>query len=225
MAPAFTRPMTAQEAVLGELRRCLVDGMLRPGDQIRQDALAEELGVSRVPVREAMRILEGEGQIAYTPHRGYFVAELDVEELAEIYRLRDILETEAVRVGFHALTEADTERMAQSMDEMREAAVADNIAALTVSNRTFHFTLFASSGMNRLLRILAQLWDSSDPYRSMYFSNPEHLRIMEAEHEAIWKAVVARDEKLLLRLLEEHRAHAVPALRKVLVASSGVDRT
>ena len=225
MAPAFTRPMTAQEAVLGELRRRLVGGMLRPGDQIRQDALAEELGVSRVPVREAMRILEGEGQIAYTPHRGYFVAELDVEELAEIYRLRDILETEAVRVGFHALTEADTERMAQSMDEMREDAVADNIAALTVSNRTFHFTLFASSGMNRLLRILAQLWDSSDPYRSMYFSNPEHLRIMEAEHEAIWKAVVARDEKLLLRLLEEHRAHAVPALRKVLVASSGVDRT
>lgn len=224
MAPVFTRPMTAQEAVLGELRRRLVGGLLRPGDQIRQDALAEELGVSRVPVREAMRILEGEGQIAYTAHRGYFVAELDVEELAEIYRLRDILETEAVRVGFHALTEADTERMAQSMEEMAEAARAGNIAALTVSNRTFHFTLFASSGMNRLLRILTQLWDSSDPYRSMYFSNPEHLRIMEAEHDAIWKAVVARDEKLLLRLLEEHRAHAVPALRKVLVASNDEKR-
>jgi len=224
MAPAFTRPMTAQEAVLGELRRRLVGGILRPGDQIRQDALAEELGVSRVPVREAMRILEGEGQIAYTAHRGYFVAELDVDELAEIYRLRDILETEAVRAGFHALTEADTERMAQAMEEMAEAARAGNIAALTVSNRTFHFTLFASSGMNRLLRILTQLWDSSDPYRSMYFSNPEHLRIMEAEHDAIWKAVVARDEKRLLRLLEEHRAHAVPALRKVLVASSDEKR-
>jgi DNA-binding GntR family transcriptional regulator len=224
MAPAFTRPITAQEAVLGELRRRLVGGLLRPGDQIRQDALAEELGVSRVPVREAMRILEGEGQIAYSPHRGYFVAELDVDELAEIYRLRDILETEAVRAGFHALSEEDTDRMTQAMEEMREAAASGNIAALTVSNRTFHFTLFASSGMTRLLRILTQLWDSSDPYRSMYFSNPEHLRLMEREHEAIWKAVVARDEKLLLRLLEEHRAHAVPALRRVLVASNAAGK-
>ena len=103
----FRRPPTAQEAVLTELRRAIVTGELRPGEQVRQDALAEQFGVSRVPLREALKILEGEGQVTYLPHRGYFVAELDVADLREVYRLRDLLETEAVRAAVPRLTDAD----------------------------------------------------------------------------------------------------------------------
>ena len=95
----FRRPPTAQEAVLAELRRAIVTGELAPGEQVLQDALAERFGVSRVPLREALKILEGEGQVTYRPHRGYFVAELDVDDLREVYRIRDLLESEAVRVA------------------------------------------------------------------------------------------------------------------------------
>ena len=96
---SFRRPPTAQEAVLAELRRAIAAGELRPGEQVLQDALAERFGVSRVPLREALKILEGEGQVTYRPHRGYFVAELDLDDLREVYRIRDLLETEAIDVG------------------------------------------------------------------------------------------------------------------------------
>jgi len=86
------RPPTAQEAVLAELRRFITTGRLRPGQQIVQDALAVQLGVSRVPLREALKILEGEGQVTYVAHRGYFVTELSLSDLLEVYRIREILE-------------------------------------------------------------------------------------------------------------------------------------
>ena len=84
---------------MAELRLAIASGDLRPGEQVLQDALAERFGVSRVPLREALKILEGEGQVVYRPHRGYFVAELDLDDLREVYRIRDLLESEAVRVA------------------------------------------------------------------------------------------------------------------------------
>src|SRR5690606_32639587 len=77
----FQKPPTAQQAVLAELRRFIASGSLRPGQQIRQDTLSAELGVSRVPLREALKILEGEGQVTYEAHRGYFVTELSLRDL------------------------------------------------------------------------------------------------------------------------------------------------
>jgi len=120
----FRRPPTAQEAVLTELRRAIGSGELRPGEQVLQDALAERFGVSRVPLREALKILEGEGQVVYRPHRGYFVAELDVADLREVYRIRDLLESEAVRVAVPRLTPVD-------LAAMTSAAAAVDAAAAT----------------------------------------------------------------------------------------------
>jgi DNA-binding GntR family transcriptional regulator len=82
------RPPTTQEAVLAELRRMIARGEIRPGAQIVQDALADELGVSRVPLREALKMLEGEGLVTYRPHHGYFVTELSLADLLEVYRIR-----------------------------------------------------------------------------------------------------------------------------------------
>ncbi|WP_309072602.1 GntR family transcriptional regulator, partial [Arthrobacter sp.] len=82
------RPPTAQAFALAELRRMIIAGEVQPGEPLRQDALAERLGVSRVPLREAFKILEGEGQIVYQPHRGFKVARLSLADLLETYRIR-----------------------------------------------------------------------------------------------------------------------------------------
>jgi DNA-binding GntR family transcriptional regulator len=92
-------PPTRHVAVLSELRKRIVEATLRPGDQIFADAIAEELHVSRIPVREALRVLEGEGQVFYEPHRGYFVAELRLRDLRELYLMRELLEAEALRLS------------------------------------------------------------------------------------------------------------------------------
>ena len=220
MNKQFRRPPTAQEAVLAELRRRLIGGELAPGTQLRQDALAEELGVSRVPIREALRTLNGEGQLAYEPHRGYFVVDLNLDELIEIYRLRDLLETEATRVGFANITADVRAVMARSMEAMLEAMHAGALAALTAANRRFHFAIYATCGMPRLLRMLEQLWDASDPYRAIYFCDAANQELMHREHLAIHDAAANATPDRLLLLLEEHRTHAVPALRRAFQEDS-----
>ena len=100
----FQRPPTAQEAVLVELRARILRGDLTAGAALRQEDLASSLGVSRVPVREALRMLESEGHVRYAPHRGYRVAELGAEDLAETYRLRALIEDDLARRSITTMT-------------------------------------------------------------------------------------------------------------------------
>src|SRR5690606_4147495 len=99
--------MTAQERMLEALRTEVLTGALQPGEQVVQELIAEQHGVSRVPVREALQTLTSEGLITHLPHRGYFVTELSVPDLLEVYRLRELLETQALRTGIPVLTDTD----------------------------------------------------------------------------------------------------------------------
>ena len=132
------RPPTAQEFVLGELRQGIITGELKPGAAIRQDALAERLGTSRVPLREALKILEGEGLVTYHPHRGYFVSALSTEDLAEVYVIRELLENEAIRRAVVALTDDDVRALDAALRAVEEATDAQDIATITATNRAFH---------------------------------------------------------------------------------------
>lgn len=211
-AKAFARPMTAQQAVLGELRRAIIEGELPPGTQLVQDALAEKLGVSRVPIREALRILEGEGQVAYFPQRGYFIAELNIAELLEIQRLRALLEPEAVTKAIPVLTDADVQVMSDAYGDMEAAAARKDIAGVNVAHTRFHFALLGACGMPRLIKILRQLWDTADPYRAIYHGDEPSRLKAQAEHAQILEAARRRDLVRLIVLLDEHRQHTVDRL-------------
>jgi DNA-binding GntR family transcriptional regulator len=208
----FVKPPTAQEAVLAELRRAIGTGELRPGEQVRQDSLAERFGVSRVPLREALKILEGEGQVVYLPHRGYFVAELDVDDLREVYRIRDLLESEAVRVAVPQLTDGDLDRLAAACDEVDRAGAAGDLVAMTEANRRFHFTLIEAAQMPRLARLIRILWDATDAYRSVYFGFTQNRVHIHDEHAAVLSALRECDAERAVTLLREHRERAVRAL-------------
>src|SRR5271154_2765627 len=105
-------PDTAQQHAVASLRSMIVSGSLRPGQRVNQDQVAESVGLSVAPVREALRVLEQEGQVTYRPRRGYFVTELRVEDLAEIYELRQGLEERAARRALPTLDEDALERIA-----------------------------------------------------------------------------------------------------------------
>lgn len=215
MVVDFVRPQTAQEAVLDALRRMVVTGELAPGTPLRQDAIAKMFGVSRVPVREALRILEGEGKLQHTAHQGYRVSKLSIEELLEVYRLRDLLETEVVRTSVPRLTDEHLARMRAAMDHMDRAADAEDVIQVGVGNRAFHFAILEPSGMTLTLRILGQLWETTDPYRRLYFTRPITRENVNAEHAEIFAACAAHDVDRALTLLNEHRNHAVEDLRSM----------
>lgn len=219
MTADFSRPMTAQEAVLGELRRMIADGRLLPGERIVQDLLSVELGVSRVPLREALKILEGEGLVHYAAHRGHVVAPLSLADLLEVYRIRELLEPEAVTLAVPLLTDVTLARLVDAAHEVEEAAGCGDVTRMTVANRLLHDTLIEACGLPRLVRTIRQLWDATEVYRTVYYADELNRDRVLREHRDLVEAACARDAEGLLAVLASHRANAIAALRPVLSRS------
>jgi DNA-binding GntR family transcriptional regulator len=211
----YRRPKTAQQAALEELRRWLLAGRLKPGDQLVQEVLAGELGVSVVPVREALKTMQSEGLLRYEPHRGFFVTELSRDELIELCEIRSVLEAMAVERGLPVVSAADLKRMDALADDMEVAERAGDVVGLIGLDREFHFTVFRAAGMPHLERIIALTWDQSDPYRATFFSDSDNRAVNNDEHRTILAAVHRRDTKDLIHLLDEHRMRPAQQLAQV----------
>jgi len=219
-APASAPPSPgtiAQHAVEG-LRRALISGDLAPGDRIGQEQIADSLGVSLAPVREALAVLEQEGQVTYLPRRGYFVTELDVEDLREIYGLRALLEGRAVRRTLPLLDDDALERVVIAARDCVEAADGADVAAELGANRRFHFGLLESPGQGHTLRLIRLLWDSTETYRAMYYNAPEARREAIDAHDRIIDAARAHDADRLVAELDDHRGQALVRLETTLSA-------
>jgi len=212
----FRRPQTAQEAVLAELRRRVGSGELTPGAPLRQDELAADLGVSRVPLREALRMLEAEGQVTYAAHRGYRVADLHSDDLEEIYHLRGLLEDDLALRSVRAQTPAQVAavRVAFARLTAAESTADPDPAALAAANRAFHWAILRPAP--RAERILATLWNASDAYRARWFADPGNVARGADEHAQVMAAVTAGKAESVVRLLAAHRTGAVQALRASL---------
>jgi DNA-binding GntR family transcriptional regulator len=210
------RYVTAQDAVLAALREDIRVGVLAPGDQIVQESLAERYGVSRVPLREALKTLESEGQVTYYPHRGYFVAELSVADLLEVYRLRALLEAEAIRAAVPTLGDDDVAALADLAHDIDVASDRNDLSEVTAANRRFHFAIFDAAGMPRLSRLLRQLWEATDAYRSLYFSEPANRERVAGEHAAMVDALRERDAEAVVVLHDRHRGNSVEVVRTLL---------
>ncbi|WP_438387759.1 GntR family transcriptional regulator [Actinopolyspora saharensis] len=212
----MSRPPTTQQFVLAELRRAILARELLPNQPIRQDSVARGLGVSRVPLREALKILEAEGQVVYRPHRGYTVAELSLPDLLEVYRLRELLESEAVTLAVDHYGAAELERVEREHRAVVDAAERDDLVEMIAANRRFHFALLEPAGMPRFMRVIRTLWDATDAYRAVYYNSADNRSRVLDEHEAIVRAAREYDGAELVRLLRAHRQHAVESLRETV---------
>lgn len=209
-------PGTAARHAVEGLRQALVTGALAPGDRIRQEEIAESLGVSLAPVREALAILEQEGQVTYFPRRGYFVAELDLGEMREIYELRALLEERAARRALPSLEEGDLERIELAARDCADAAGEGDVAAELEANRRFHFGVLGSPDQVHTMRLIRLLWDSTETYRALYYNSPRARRQSLAAHDRILAAIRDRDPDRLVEELDSHRAGALDRLARIL---------
>ncbi len=220
IGPAIVRDRaatTAQHAV-ESLRRAIVAGELRPGDRVRQDEVAARLGVSLAPVREALAVLEQEGQVTYRPRRGYVVTELDLADLREIYELRRLLEGVAARQALPLLDEDALARVELAARDCAAAAARVDVAAELEANRRFHLGLLEPAGRPHTMRVVSLLWDSTETYRAMYYNAPESREEAAASHERILAALREGDADRLVAELDAHRAEALARLEAILPA-------
>jgi DNA-binding GntR family transcriptional regulator len=210
--PQFRRPPTTQEAVLDELRELIRSGRLSPGERIVQEALADDLGTSRVPLREALKIMQAEGHVTYAAHRGYAVTELSIEDLREIHRIRELIEPEAIHAAMANMTDADVRTIADLEHEVCDAAASGDVMAMSRANRRFHQALLEPCGLPRLLWHIHLLWDATEVYRLMLYADDRGRERVETEHRRVVEAVVAGDAEAVVQQLAEHRTHAFDVL-------------
>jgi DNA-binding GntR family transcriptional regulator len=203
------------EAVLTEMRRALLMGDYPSGSRLNVDAISRQLGVSRAPVRDALRVLEGEQQVVYEAHRGYCVPSLNLDELFDLYRVRQMLEAEATWRAVPTLSEDALERIRSAAARVDAALLEGDRVALTYANREFHFLMWTSEQHSYLAKAIERTWNA-DAYRSHYLADLDLARIELAGHDAILRAAERRDAAEVVRLQDEHRDSELRSLLTVL---------
>jgi DNA-binding GntR family transcriptional regulator len=202
--------LTAHELARGVLRTAILGGELAGGTRLVQSELAQQLGVSTTPVREALRDLVGEGLIHFDPHRGAVVEELSATDAREIYDLRIILEARALELAAERITQAQVARAREVNDLMARAERPADWAGL---NHEFHLGIYEAANSPRLLGIVRGLVDSSVMYVSARLRETgEERDAARAEHEEILGALEAGDVAAAVGAMTDHLRHTLALL-------------
>lgn len=176
---------TIASAVAGEIRQRILSGALAAGQQLRQDALAEEFDVSRIPVREALMQLEGEGLVMIQPHRGAVVSSVSLEQVLEVFELRALLEPRLLRESAPHLTDADYDALKAMSPSYVAMQRAGDIAGCAELNTAFHMGLYRHAQKTRTLKIVSQLLQDGDRHTRLQLSYDYSLDRSTDEHAEI----------------------------------------
>ena len=193
------RPVSTSAWLLESLRTSILDGSRPERSLIRQEDLATTYGVSRMPVREALRALEAEGLIVNRPNRGMTVAPLDPDEALEIFDIRASLESLALRRSMSRMNEKQRIAAVTALSVLDEAAHESGSAA----HRAFHLALSAAAG-DRLLKLIGQYIDAAGRYLRVEASLSGTVDEDRYEHRALLDATLAGDVRVATRLIERH---------------------
>lgn len=195
---------TVAAMTLDALRERILRGDYPEGSPLRQDAIAEELGVSRIPVREALRQLESEGLITFSPHRGAVVPALSLEAIAEIFELRAGIERELLRRSIPRIGAPQLQRAGDVLDAYDAALRRGEVAAWGALNWQFHSTLYAPAARPLTMEIAQRLHHQCDRYLRMQLALTHGETRAREEHRAILAAVRRRDARGACALLARH---------------------
>ena len=211
---------TKNVAVYERLRQDIVKGKLKPGQKIVMRELAKELGLSETPIREAIRRLESEGYLRFTPHMGALVSELDEQELVEIFLIRIELEALATRLAAPSLTDKDIDflkRKNREMETTRQKGAYENLGGL---NREFHLRIYKAAPYPRLYKMIGDLWETFERSQSVFAYVPERATTAVEEHRELIRVLKQRDGDLAGGLMKRHKENALEALKRY-VARNG----
>lgn len=195
--------LTLQAAA--HIRGLIIDRVLLPGEKVRQVDLAQRIGVSRSPLREALRTLESEGVVAYHVNRGYVVARLDDDDLAQIYRMRSMFERELL-FTIESPPGAVLTQLSGINTDMIAAIDRRDFADVLRLNRDFHFTIFDLSPLRQFQREAERLWQLSEGYSTQWWwRTPEARTRIDTEHLEIIRLLGLFDRDRLVEVCESHR--------------------
>jgi DNA-binding GntR family transcriptional regulator len=195
----------ASQRVADVVAERILTGQLKPGDRIKQDELASELNLSRIPVRDALRILETRGLVSLRANAGARVASLTVRDMELSYQIREMLEPMLLAESIPHLTEQNFAEMRAIKSRLERVSDADDYMPLA---KQFHWTAFSGHQAPLLAQIVERLWDTTHHYRRAYavlaLQNAELMEVMRAERDLLFGAIMRREVDLAPRILAAH---------------------
>lgn len=208
----------ARSLIEERLRAAILDGRLPCGMAVRQQELATLFGVSRMPVREALRQLEAQGLLKVVQHKGAVVAPLISGDSAETYALRILLESEALRLSIPLLGEEDFEVAARCIETLEIETDYSEIGRL---NHLFHMTLYAKAPNRRLLRLVEEGLNEEERFLRFNLSSMGLAKLSQEDHRALLQATRDRNIELAVQLLAQHLQRGIDAISRHLARSQG----
>lgn len=197
----FEPRQTTSRYIADALRSAIVEGMLLPGEPLRQDAIARQFSVSAIPVREAFRQLDTEGWVTIEPNRGASVSLLSADEAREIYEIRASLESLAIGIA----TQHHTDATLHEARILLEAATNEQDRTLyMMRNEQFHMSLYAPAQRPHLMEVLGTMHRRGERYLRLKFGQPALKEQSDSEHEGILAAICARDAQTAQTLVARH---------------------
>ena len=193
-----------REIVSVALRQAIRDGILPPGERLMEIPLAEELGVSRTPIREAIRILEQEGLIVMIPRRGTYVADMSLKDVAEVFELRSILEELAAELAAERITNEEIEALEQHLVEIGNYMNENNLDKVVQADILFHEILYKASRNDRLVEMINNLREQTLRFRTLSMSQTGRLAKTWDEHRQLVEAISDRDVERARQIARIH---------------------
>ena len=210
---------TKKDVMVEVLRDAILSGELQPGERLLQEELAERFQVSATPIREAIQQLVAEGVLSHSPYRGVQVAEVQAEDVREVYLIRSVVERLATREGVLNLKISDVRRLHDLQRELvayvdqADDADGDRSPMLRI-NREFHMLIYSAAGLPQLEQIIKTLWIRS-PWDSL-FVVPNRARMVIAEHQRVVDAIDQGDAERAGQAMQEHIEQGALALADYL---------
>lgn len=193
-----------RDVVFEHLRNSILNGDLKPGERLMEVQLAEQLGVSRTPVREAIRKLELEGLVAMVPRKGAYVADVSVKDVLDVLEVRSVLEGLASYLAAERMTDEEQEELELISYHFKRCVESGDTEGMIEKDMQFHDRILRSTRNNKLIQIAQGLQEQVQRFRITYFSEYNKSNALLTEHQAILEAIANRDALQAQQVSQHH---------------------
>lgn len=205
-----------RDVVFHTLREAILRGDLRPGERLMELQLAAKLGVSRTPIREAIRMLEQEGLAVTMPRRGAEVAKMTLKDMEDVLEIREALDELAVNIACSRITEEQLAKLAKEKELFESSIRTGDVKRIAEADVRFHDAIYEATGNPKLVTMLNNLREQVYRYRVEYIKNPKNYPVLIREHEAIYESLAAHDAKRAASAMHEHVMNQAVAVKAVI---------
>ena len=201
-----------REVVSETLRQAIRDGIFKPGERLMEIPLSEELGVSRTPIREAIRKLELEGFVIMIPRRGTDVADISLKDISQVFEIRSALEELAGALAAERITAEEIEYLERMLVEIGTYIEKKDMDRIVEADVNFHEVLYKASRNERLVEIIHNLREQTLRFRTVSMNQPGRLAKTWEEHRLLVEAIADRDANKARKIARLHMEHSEQAL-------------